>query len=181
MTIQSYIRKTLGGTPIVWGQPGAAGVTNNITLEALLAGSAQMGVYADLGEYWDEDHLLEAIMESGGSAPTAKLNVDVYLAWSRDGTTWPGGVTGSDGAWPADGNEDEWANQLGAAAISVVSTNDADTTQKQNPVVIRARARYVAVVVDNNWDQALRDNATATDHASRVKLTPSRSLAADTL
>lgn len=181
MTIQSYIRKTLGGTPIVWGQPSAAGVTNNITLEALAAGSARMGVYADLGEYWDEDHLLEAIMESGGSAPTAGANADVYLVWSRDGTTWPGGVSGADAAWPADGDEDQWAKQLGAPAISVVSTNDADTAQKQQPVVIRARARYVTVVVDNNWDQALRDNATSTDHASRVKLTPIRSLAVDAL
>lgn len=180
MTIQSYVRRTMGTTPIVWGQPSAAGVTNNLTLLALASGSARMAVYADLGEYWDEDYLLEAIMESG-TAPTAGANVDVYLVWSRDGTTWPAGVTGADAAWPADGDEDQWAKQLGASAISVVSTNDADTAQKQNPVVIRARSRYVTVVVDVNWDQALRNNGTPTDHASRVKLTPIRSLAADAL
>jgi len=180
MTIQSYVRRTLGATPIVWGQPSAAGVTNNITLDALASGSAREGVYADLGEYWDEDYLLEAMFESG-TAPTAGANIDVYLIWSRDGTTWPGGTTGADAAWPSDGDEDQWAKQLGVPAISVVSTNDGNTLQKQNPVVIRARARYVAVVVDNNWNQAIRDETTATDNDSRVKLTPIRSLAADAL
>ena len=180
MTIQSYVRKTLGGTPIVWGETGAAGVTNAITLDALASGSARMGVYADLGEYFDEEYLLEALIESG-VAPTAGLNVDVYLVWSRDGTTWPAGVTGADAAWPADGNEDEWAKQLGLPAISVVSTNDATVIQAQQPVVVRAKARYVTVVVDNNWDQAIRDETTATDNDSRIKLTPIRSLAADAL
>lgn len=167
------------GTPIVWGQPSASGVTKNITLDALAAGSARMGVYADLGSQWDDEYILEARFESG-TAPTASTgSVDVYLAWSTDGTNFPGGVDGTDAAWPADGNEDEWALQLGPPAVSVVATNDGNTLQKQQPVIVRARARYVAVVVDNNWDQAIRNETTDTDNDSRVILTPLRLKAID--
>lgn len=161
------------GTAVVWGQPSASGVTKNITLNALASGSGRMGVYADLGSQWDGEYILEARIESG-SAPTAGLPVDIYLAWSTDGTNFPGGVDGTDAAWPADGNEDEWALQLGPPAVSVISTNDGNTIQKQNPVVIQAKARYVAVVVDNNWNFEIRNETTATDNDSRIILTPLR-------
>ena len=166
------------GTPVVWGESGASGVTKTLSLDALASGSARMGASADLGSQWDGEYLLEAMIESG-TAPTAGGTIDVYLAWSYDGTTWPAGVSGSDGAWPSDGNEDEWATQLGAPSIQVVATNDGTVLQVQNPVRIRARARYVTVIVDNNWNQAVRDEATATNNDSRVKLTPIRVKAID--
>lgn len=172
MALPDYV-KAEQGTAVVWGESGASGVTKTLTLDALASGSGRMGASADLGSEWDDEYILEARIESG-TAPTAGLPIDVYLAWSSDNTNWPGGVTGSDGAWPADGNEDEWAKQLGAPAVSVISTNDGTTLQVQNAVIVRAKARYVAVVVDNNWDQAIRDEATATNNDSRIVLTPRR-------
>lgn len=177
MALPDYIANAQG-TAVVWGEAGASGVTNTITLDALAAGSARMGASVDLGANYDQEYILEALIEAG-TAPTAGLPIDVYLAWSADNTVWPGGVTGSDAAWPSDGNEDEWAKQLGRPAISVISTNDGNVVQTQNPVVIRARARYVTVVVDNNWDQAIRDEATATNNDSRIKLTPKRTAIID--
>lgn len=172
MALPDYITNEQG-TAVVWGEAGASGVTKTLTFEALAAGSGRMGASADLGANPEEEYILEGRIESG-TAPTAGLAVDVYLAWSTDNSNWPGGVSGSDGAWPADGNEDEWAKQLGPPALSVISTNDGNTVEKQNAVVIRPKARYVTVVVDNNWDQAVRDETTATDNDSRIVLTPKR-------
>lgn len=162
----------------MWGQPGATGVTKDITLDALASGSARMGVYADLGEYWDEEHIVIAKIESG-TAPTAGGNIDVFAAYSRDASEWPAGVSGADAAWPADGNEDEWARQLGNPIISVIATNDTNTLQVQNARVFRPRARYMAIVVDNNWDQAIRNETTDTDNDSRVIVIPRRFLVQD--
>lgn len=137
-----------------------------------------MGASADLGADLPDEIQVEVRLESG-TAPTAGLAADVYLAWSSDNTNWPAGVSGSDGAWPADGNEDEWARQLGAPAVSVIATNDGNAMQGQNIVRVRPKARYVAPVVDNNWDQALRDEATATNNDSRVIITPVNVVAKD--
>jgi hypothetical protein len=163
------------GTPVIWGEAGATGislsVTKTLTFEALAAGSARMGASADLGANWYREYLVILIIESG-TAPTAGGAIDLYFACSHDNTNWPGGVTGSDGAWPADGNEDEWAKQLGVPVTSLIATNDANTVQVQNAVIWRPSGRYVAPVVDNNWDQAVRDEATATNNDSRVVLIP---------
>lgn len=174
MALPDYF-KVAQGTAVIWGESGATGssltVTKTLSLDALASGSARMGASADLGANWDRDYVLYAQMESG-TAPTAGLSVDVYLVYSHDNTNWPAGVSGSDGTWPSDGNEDEWALQLGAPSLRVISTNDGNTIQKQNPVIVRPRARYVAPVVDVNWDQAIRDETTATDNDSRVVLVP---------
>jgi hypothetical protein len=159
------------GTPIVWGEAGASGVTATLSFDALPAGSARMGAKVDLGSQWDQDHAVYFWVESG-TAPTAGAAVDAYLAYSHDNSNFPGGVSGSDGAWPADGNEDEWSKQLGRPAISVISTNDGNTVQRQGPVIVRPKSRYVAPVVDVNWDQAIRDQTTATDNASRLIMVP---------
>lgn len=166
------------GTAVIWGEAGASGVTATLSFDALASGSARMGAAVDLGAAWDQEQVCQAKIESG-TAPTAGLPIDVYLAWSYDNSLWPGGVTGSDGAWPADGNEDEWAQQLGPPSLSVMSTNDTNTVQVQQPVSVLPVARYVATVVDNNWDQAIRDEATATNNDSRVYLIPRRSLVQD--
>lgn len=177
MALPDYITNEQG-TAVIWGEAGASGVTKTLTFEALASGSARMGASADLGANPEEEYIIEARIESG-TAPTAGGAIDVYLAWSSDNSNWPAGVSGSDGAWPADGNEDEWALQLGSPAISVIATNDGTTVQKQNAVIVRPKARYVAVVVDNNWSQAVRDETTATDNDSRVILTPKRRVIQD--
>lgn len=170
MALPDYVTRQQG-TAVVWGEAGATGVTKTLSLDALASGSARMGASADLGANWYEEHILVAAIESG-TAPTAGTAVDVYLAYSHDNTTWPAGVTGSDGAWPADGDEDEWAKQLGTPAVSVIATADGNVVQVQNPVIVRPKARYVAPVVDNNWNQAIRDEATATNNDSRIYLVP---------
>lgn len=167
------------GTAVIWGEAGASGVTKTLTFEALAAGSARMGASADLGATWDQDYYVQLVVESG-TAPTAGGTVDLYLACSYDNSTWPAGVSGSDGAWPADGNEDEWAKQLGLPVCQLVATNDGNTVQIQQPVLWRPTARYVTTVVDNNMDQAVRDEATATNNDSRIYLVPVRSSVVDT-
>ena len=171
MALPDFLRQALG-TAVIWGEAGASGVTKTLTFEALAAGSARMGASADLGALWDQLYFLMLIIESG-TAPTAGGTVDLYMACSRDGTTFPGGVTGSDGAWPSDGNEDEWAKQLdGNFALSLKATNDGNVVQVQAPILWRPSGRFVAPVVDNNMDQAIRDEVTATNNDSRVILIP---------
>ena len=137
-----------------------------------------MGAEVDLGAEWHDEYLLIVAIESG-TAPTAGGLIDVYLAWSYDGTNYPNGISGSDGAWPADGNEDEHAKQLGLPAYSLPATNDANTVQIGQAVRVRAKGRYVVPVVDNNWDQAIRDETTATDNGSRIILIPINSFIQD--
>lgn len=177
MALPDYLKSEFG-TAIIWGESGASGVTNTLTFNGLASGSARMGASADLGAQWDQDFYVQIIVESG-TAPTAGGSVDLYLAFSRDGSTWPAGVSGSDGAWPADGNEDEWARQLGMPVCTLSATNDGNTVQVRNPVIVRPAGRYVVPVVDDNWDQAVRNETTATDNDSRVIMVPVRSLIQD--
>src|SRR5688572_22394017 len=100
------------GTAIVFGEASATTVcgsfttTNTLSLDALADGSARMSAEKDLGTDLPEFLLVQASVETG-TAPTAGNRVDVYIAWSMDGTNYPSGVAGADGAWPSDGNEDE--------------------------------------------------------------------------
>ena len=177
MALPDYFKIQLG-TAIIWGEAGAAGVTNTLTFEALAAGSARMGAVADLGESFDEEYLVFLIIETG-TAPTAGGTVDLYLVSTDSTSRYPGAVTGSDGAWPGDGDEDQWARQLGVPVVQLIATNDANTIQIQNPVIWRPVGRYVVPVVDNNMDQAVRDETTATDNDSRVILVPRKLVVVD--
>lgn len=163
--------KAVPGTPIIWGEAGASGVTLTLSLDALADGTARMGAVADLGASWDMDYSVMLVVETG-TAPTAGNRVDLYLPCTHSTSYYPGGVTGSDGAWPGDSNEDEWALQLGAPACSLLATNDGNVTQVQAAVLWRPSGRYVVPVVDNNLGQAFRDHATASDNTSRVILIP---------
>lgn len=177
MALPDYF-KIEPGTPIIWGEAGASGVTHTLSLDGLADGSARMGAVADLGAQFDEEYAVMLVVETG-TAPTAGNRVDLYLPCTHSASFYPGGVTGSDGAWPADGNEDEWVLQLGAPVCSLLATNDADTVQRQAPVIWRPSGRYVVPVVDNNLGQAFRDEATATNNDSRVIIVPRRLLVQD--
>lgn len=161
---------TAQGTPLIWGDAGGSGVTHTLTNDALADGSGRMGAEADLGATFPEEVLVYFYVETG-TAPTAGNSADLYLAWSYDGTIYPSGVTGSDGAWPSDGNEDEWAKQLDHVG-SLVATNDGTLQQVQSPWRIRTKGRYVVPVVDNNLGQAFRDEATAANNDTRVIIIP---------
>lgn len=163
------------GTPIVFGEAGGTvgglAVTNTWSLDALAAGSARMSAEADLGADLPHELLFEPYGETG-TAPTAATLVDFFAAFSRDGTNYPGGVTGSDGAWPSDGNEDEWKPQLGRRVASLVATNDGNVVQQQAPERRKPTGRYLALVCDNNLNVALRDEATASNNGSGMVVTP---------
>lgn len=178
MALPDYF-KIEPGTAVIWGEAGASGVTLTLTFEALAAGSARMGAVADLGAQFESEYLVMLIIESG-TAPTAGGLMDLYMVSTDATTRYPGGTTGSDSAWPSDGDEDQWAKQLGAPVISLAATNDANTIQVSNAVIWRPAGRYVVPVVDNNWDQAVRDEATATNNDSRVIMVPRRFLVQDT-
>jgi hypothetical protein len=177
MALPDYF-KIEPGTAIVWGDAGGTGVTHTLTLDALADGTARMGAVADLGATWDEEYMVMLVVQTG-TAPAVSTRVDLYLPCTHSTSYYPGGVTGSDAAWPADSNEDEWALQLGAPVVSLIATNDADTTQVQAPVIWRPAARYVIPVVDNNLGQAFKDQATASNNTSRVILVPRRLLVQD--
>lgn len=170
MALPDHVTTDFANTATIWGESGASGVTNTLTFEALASGSARMGASKDLGATIPPRIRVELRIETG-TAPTAGGRHDLYLAWSSDGTNWPAGVSGSDGAWPSDGNEDEWSPQLEYIG-SLVATNDGTTVQKQGGWVVPTKGRYVVPVVDNNTDQAVRDETTATDNDSRVIIIP---------
>lgn len=170
MALPDYF-KVGPGTAVIWGEAGASGVTLTLSLDALASGSARMGAVADLGANWDEEYLVLFAVETG-TAPTAGTTAELYLACTHSTSYYPGTVTGSDAAWPSDGNEDEWAVQLGPPVVVLVATNDGTVLQVQNSVIWRPAGRYVVPVVDNNLGQAFRDEATATNNDSRVILVP---------
>jgi hypothetical protein len=178
MALPDYFVQTQG-TAVIWRDSGGTGGTAVITLDALADGSARMGAAVDLGSDWNREYLVTLVVETG-TAPTAGNRVDLYFACSYDNSLWPAGVSGSDGAWPSDGNEDEWAVQLGWPVTSLLATNDGNTTQVQNPVIWRPSGRYVAPVVDNNLGQGFRDQATAANNTSRIILVPLREAVVDT-
>lgn len=171
MALPDYpLRET--GTPLIFGQPSATGVTHDLSFDALAASSARMSEYGDLGQYPPPFITVEPRIESG-TAPTAAGAADIYVIFSDDATVWPGGVSGADGVWPADGNEDEWAKQLdNAFVMSLKATNDGSVLQVQSKAIIPVLGRYVTVVVDNNWDQAFRNRTPDSDNTSRVIITP---------
>lgn len=160
------------GTAIVWGEAGASGVTNTLSLDALANGAARMGAVADLGANFEDEYLVYLFVETG-TAPTAGNSVELYLLSSYDNSTWPAKVTGSDAAYTL-GTSDANLRQAGAPVVSLVATNDGNTVLVQAPVIWRPRGRYVVPIVDNNLGQAFRDETTATDNGSRVILVPRR-------
>ena len=157
------------GTSIIWGEAGASGVTHTLSVDGLANGSARMGVYADLGASHAEEYEVYLVVETGTS-PTAGNTADLYLVASNDTSNWPAKVTGADAAYTL-GTAD--ANLKQASIVtSLVATADANTVQRQAPVIWRPRGRYVTPIIDNNLGQAFRDETTATDNGTRIILIP---------
>jgi hypothetical protein len=162
--------KVSQGTAIIWGEAGASGVTNTLSLDALADGTARQGASVDLGSDWDREYLVYLVAETG-TAPTAGNVVDLYLVSSQNGTDWPAKVTGSDAAYTL-GTADANLRQAGPPVVSLFATNDANTVLRQAPVVWRPAGRYVVPIYDNNLGQAIRDETTATNNDSRVIIIP---------
>lgn len=163
--------KLVPGTPIVLGESGATGVTHVLSLDALADGTARMSAVIDLGASFDQEYsVIVSIMT--GTAPAAGARFDLYLACTHSTSYYPAGLTGSDGAWPGDSNEDEWALQIGAPVVSLILTADGNTQQTQGAVIWRPSGRYVIAVLDNNSGQAIRDYTPNSDNPSRVFIVP---------
>jgi hypothetical protein len=155
------------GTPIIWAHgddfnPAGAsdlGTTEDYELDltGLASGAGRQGEKGDLGATRPGEYAVFLRWESSGDAPTAGGRIDVYWAASTSATAAndnAGGASGADGAWPADGAEDEWALQLMIVG-SLIVTNDASTVMVQcvNPA-FRPPTRYGMPVVDNNASHA---------------------------
>jgi hypothetical protein len=174
------------GTPIIWGEAGATGisltVTNTLSVDGLASAAARQGASADLGSTWDADYLLQQFVEVG-TAPSAGTTVECYLAWSHDNVNWPSAVTGGDGAYPNLTGATVATAKLTLGLPGNVLVADGGTgtnrVQSSNPTVVRAKARYVTVVQVNLLGQAFRDETTATNNDSRVVFTPIRTSIVD--
>ena len=161
-------------TAIVWGQPTASGVTRNLSLNNLTPNACQMGQAFDLGAFYPT--LLELSLEfETGSAPAALAEISTYLTWSRNGTDWPGLVTGSDGAYTI-GTNDINLRPLGMV-YQWLARPVADTVQRYFTYLIVPRARWVAPVVHNRMGVGLPNRTPAANNLSRVILTPSLEVA----
>ena len=171
MPLPDYLEVTQG-TAIIWGEAGASGVTNTLSVDALANGAARMGASADLGANYADEYLVFVSVETG-TAPTAGTTVEVYLVSSYDNTLWPAKVTGSDASYTL-GTADANLRQAGPPAVSLIATNDGDTVLTQAPVIWRPAGRYVVPIIDNNLGQAIRDETTATDNGTRIILVPRR-------
>jgi len=173
MALPDY-QKIEMGTAVIWGQPSASGVTKDLSLNGLAAAAGRMGVYADLGETFDDEYMVYLIIETG-TAPTAGGTVALYLACTDDTGRWPATVSGADAAYTV-------ANvvRLGGPVCLLTATNDANTVMRRDPVIWVPKSRYVAPVVINSMSQAIRNEGTATDNDSRVILVPRRLLQQDT-
>jgi hypothetical protein len=174
MALPDYFIRTQG-TPIVWGESGATGVTHTLSLNNLANGTARQGAYADLGSEIPDAYLVFLVMETGATAPTAGNTIELYLVSSDNSTTFPAKVTGSDGAYTV-GTNDANLRQAGSPAAVLVVTADANTVLRQNPVMWYPRGRYVAPIVYNRSTQALANKTPASDNASRVILVPYNSV-----
>lgn len=168
MALPDIFKQALG-TAVVWGTASGSGVTNTITLDALADAAGRMGAAVDLGALWRKWYALMLWVETG-TAPTAGLTVELYMACSHDNSNWPGKVTGSDAAYPTTVAANK--KQLGNPVSILVATADGTTQLKQAPVLWRPTGRYVTPVVINLLGQAFRDETTAADNDSRVIMVP---------
>jgi hypothetical protein len=172
MALPDYVEVTQG-TPIVFGEPSAAGVTHSLSLDGMVSGAARMSSAADLGADFSEEYVVFFRIETGATAPTAGNTYDLYLISSHDNTNWPAKVTGSEGSYTL-GTSDANLRQAGSPVCVLIATADPNAILEQAPVIWRPRGRYVVAIVDNNSGQPIKDEPTNTDNGSRVILVPRR-------
>jgi hypothetical protein len=175
MALPDYL-KVEQGTAVIWGHTGGSGVTAVMDVNALADAAGWMGASVDLGAQWDEEYAVILRVETG-TAPTGDGTkvVELYLAY--DNTNWPGKVTGSNAAYPATIASNK--RQLGGMASILIATADTNTILRQQAVIWRPKARYVAPVLVNLLGQAFRNQGTPADNGTRVILVPRRLLVQD--
>ena len=158
------------GTPIIWGENGATGVTNNWSVNGLASTSARMGAYADLGASFAQFYLAWLEVETG-TAPSAGALFEAWLAWSYTTTKFPGKVDGTDAGYTV-GTSDANLKQLGDPTVVLIATPDGNTELRQQSKLLVPRGRYVAPVLRNASSQAVRNTTPASSNKTRLLLYP---------
>lgn len=150
------------GTSKVWKKTGG---DYAITLASLANDAGRCGVKGDLGATFAPRYevTLELNMDV---APTAGNVIELYWAASHDGSTFPGGASGTDAVYKP-GEEDEWKKQLLLIGCLVV-TNDAEAVVQTQVFVFSPPARYGCPVVVNKTGQALDES----DASHKITFTP---------
>lgn len=154
---------TEDGTRIVWAHaddfdnnPWAD--TDELDFSAgaagLADGAAREGDSVDLGAERAQRYRLTLNMEID-AAPASGEVVDLYWAPSEDNTAFPGGVSGSDGAYTGTAG-DSLADSLKQLVFvgSLICTADADPVEQQQSFVFVPSAQYGAPVVFNQSGQS---------------------------
>ena len=100
------------------------------------------------------------------AAPSAGTAIEIYWAASRDNTTFPGGATGSDGAYKP-GEESEWKRQLMLIGCLVLTADGASVVQTA-VFEFWPPTRYGCPVVINTSGQILEDD----NDAHRITFVP---------
>lgn len=179
MALPDYFKRQ-HGTAVVWGHPGGAGVTANLSLNNLANNVSRMGVAADLGSPWNQMQAVWLYIETG-TAPTAGNAVYLYLSCARVASgEWPGGVSGLDADYQTtQADNDEHLKQLGNPVIVLPATADANTVQRQAPVFWMPQGPHVVPVVYNRLGVATRNQGTPANNGSRVIMIPARDLVQD--
>lgn len=166
--LPNYLKIAQGSaTEYVWGESGGSGVTATLSFDAVTTGTAIQGASVDLGAEEEEAYWLHLLVETGGSAPTALLPYYVYMACSRDGSSWPGKVTGSAGSYTR-GSSDANLAQLGVPAVVLSATADTTTVIYSAPVLWYPTGRYVAPVFVNDSGATTRDQSPNSSNLSRL-------------
>jgi hypothetical protein len=125
-----------------WRASTAVDNTSNLYLDAILGGSVQMG-----------------------TSPTNNGTFDIYLYSTYDGTNYTGGVSGTDAAYTADGEE-----KLFVLVKSIIVDNTTDQDYVWGSVSVAAAFGGTlpskwGVVVENNT--GVTTNATGTNNETQ--------------
>lgn len=147
------------GTAIVIKASGGDVV---FTPQNIANNTGRMSAVIDLGATFAKKYAVE-VKSKLTSAPDAGLTIEVYWATSKDGSVWPGKVTGSDAAYPS--TIDDNVKQL----LLLGPLPCHNTTDEQIKVLgLRPIGRFGVIVWVNKTAQTLTN--VAADHI--VTLTP---------
>ena len=147
-------------TAIAWTD---AGGDYTMDLGGLAADAVRVGAQGDLGAAPRADRYgWQLVIDGFDTAPVVKETVDLYLAFSFDGTDIDGDVGASDAA----GDKNDLPNLLPLKPAVVASTAAADKLIVSG--VVEIVARYVSPVVHNNT----ADDLLSTSDAHTFKLWP---------
>lgn len=134
--------KLNAATPIIWadatdwpagGAHGFGDETYQFNMENIANNAARQGAKGDLADPRSLSYTAVAIMEGGGTAPTAGAVYEFFWSSSHSTTAATGntgGASGSDGAYKA-AEEDEWKRQLLPIGALIATADGAGTTQIQ--------------------------------------------------